>query len=491
MVKSIQYFNEECVPVFERLEDDFLKDPSDIASYITKLTDELHKAGIRMIEETLGYLDQMITESEMRKLSWVVDRHESKQLITSLGNVNYNKTLFKNKEEGKRSYIIDLLMGMDPHERMTEDAEARLLEETVQTSYRRGGEKTSILDSVSKQTVMKKIHALQFPPEDEALIDKKFVQFLYIDADEDHVSLQFKEKKGDLVKGENGYKYNSMIEKLVYVYEGIENEFPESKRHRLINPHYFCSDSTSETNDAFWERIYAYIDTHYDMSRIEKIYINGDGGAWIEAGKKNVSGVIVTMDEFHMQKYLGKITSHLRDSQWDAISDLRKIIMHKTKNDFNSYVDMVKEYLEAGDKKQAASIEDGRKYILDNWMPCKVRLSNRRKLPGCSAEGHVSHVLSSRMSSRPMGWSKRGAGKMGRLRAYFYNGGDMLELAKFQREELKDAVGYEMSYFSPTEVMRSEKNRHYELGKYMAAIQGTLPSEIKKKLCINHHIAGL
>ena len=48
-----------------------------------------------------------------------------------------------------------------------------------------------------------------------------------------------------------------------------------------------------------------------------------------------------------------------------------------------------------------------------------------------------------------------------------------------------------MSYFSPTEVMKSEKNRHYELGKYMAAIQGTLPSEIKKKLCINHHIAGL
>ena len=200
MVKSIQYFTEECVPVFERLEDDFLKDPSDIASYITKLTDELHKAGIRMIEETLGYLDQMITESEMRKLSWVVDRHEAKQLITSLGSVNYNKTLFKNKAEGKRSYIIDMLMGMDPHERMTEDAEARLLEETVQTSYRRGGEKTSILDSVSKQTVMKKIHALQFPPEDEVLVDKKFVQFLYIDADEDHVSLQFKEKKGDLIK---------------------------------------------------------------------------------------------------------------------------------------------------------------------------------------------------------------------------------------------------------------------------------------------------
>ena len=29
--------------------------------------------------------------------------------------------------------------------------------------------------------------------------------------------------------------------------------------------------------------------------------------------------------------------------------------------------------------------------------------------------------------------------------------------------------------------MRSEKNRHYELGKYMAAIQGSLPGDIRKK----------
>ena len=53
MVKSIQYFNDKSVPVFERLEDELLRDPSDIASYIMKLTEELHKTGIRMIEETV------------------------------------------------------------------------------------------------------------------------------------------------------------------------------------------------------------------------------------------------------------------------------------------------------------------------------------------------------------------------------------------------------------------------------------------------------
>lgn len=234
-VKSIQYFNEKSVPVFERLEDEFLKDPSDIASYVMKLTEELHKTGIRMIEETLGYLDQMLNESEVRKMSWVVDRHETKQLITSLGSVNYSKTMFKEKTEGERSYILDLIMGMDPHERMTADAEARLLKETVQTSYRRGGEETSILDKVSKQTVMKKIHALQFPPEDEVLEEKKVVENLFIDADEAHISLQYRDKKGDLVRNERGRKNNNVIEKLVYCYEGIEEEASGSKRHKLIN----------------------------------------------------------------------------------------------------------------------------------------------------------------------------------------------------------------------------------------------------------------
>ena len=275
------------------------------------------------------------------------------------------------------------------------------------------------------------------------------------------------------------------------MYEGIEKESLGSKRHKLINPHYFCSDVASETNDEFWERIYGYIDTHYDLGRLEKLYINGDGGTWIEAGKKGIAGVIVTMDEFHLQKYLNKITSHLMDSQWDAKKELRTIIMSKSKKDFNTYVDLIKTYLKETDKKQGESIEKGRNYILENWMACKIRLSQRKKLPGCSAEGHVSHILSSRMSSRPMGWSKHGGGQMGRLRAYYYNEGNMLELVRYQRQELKKAAGHEMSYCTPVELLRSEENRHYELGKYMEALQVRLPSQIKKKLILNHHISGL
>ena len=47
---------------------------------------------------------------------------------------------------------------------------------------------------------------------------------------------------------------------------------------------------------------------------------------------------------------------------------------------------------------------------------------------GCSAEGHVSHVLSSRLSSRPLGWCKTGVDQMSRLRAFTANGGQVYNL---------------------------------------------------------------
>jgi hypothetical protein len=87
------------------------------------------------------------------------------------------------------------MLQFDPHERMSEDAIAQLLSETVQTSYRKGGKAASILDEVSKETVKDKIHALEFPKEQKRRGRKRKVEYLYIEADEDHVSLQFQKTK--------------------------------------------------------------------------------------------------------------------------------------------------------------------------------------------------------------------------------------------------------------------------------------------------------
>ena len=74
-------------------------------------------------------------------------------------------------------------------------------------------------------------------------------------------------------------------------------------------------------------------------------------------------------------------------------------------------------------------------YILNNWEGI-INLFGEEKYR-CSAEGHISHILSARLSSRPMGWSIIGADEMARMRAYKANGGNIKEYYRKLRAERK------------------------------------------------------
>ena len=489
MVNSIKYFEEECINRFEKLENDFIKEPQKLAEYVLGLTEELHKLGLRMIQESLEEMNRMLRKSQKRLQNWNVESHEKKQLITSLGTVTFEKTLFTNKATGKSEYLLDRIMGLEKHERISEDALARMLKEAVQTSYRRGGEEISLTTDVKKQTVKNKIHGLEFPRNEEKPAKRKEVEYLYIEADEDHASLQFREKKGDLEENENHQKNNCFITKLVYVHEGIEKEAPKSKRHKLINPYYFCGTSYGEENTSFWDEIYEYINNHYEMDKVKKIYLSADGGGWIKAGMKRIAGITYVLDEFHLEKYLTKLTSHMKDSREDAADELRTAIRNKTQKDFEEIVERLEGCLE--NETGMKRIAEAKEYILSNWMAAKLRLRHQNGVKGSSTEGHVSHVLSSRMSSRPMGWSMKGATKMAKLRAYELNGGDMLELVRYQKRELPKVAGAEYDVLSSTEIIRSEKNRHGELGKYAESISHSVSLQNKKIVYFNSHIWGL
>lgn len=489
MIKSIRYFEEECTNRFEKLEDNFMKEPSKLAEYVIGLTEELHNLGLRMIQESLEQMDEMLNKSPKRLRHWVVESHETKKLTTSLGDVNFRKTLFTNKETGTSEYLLDRIIGLERNERITEDAEAKMLKEAVQTSYRRGGEGTSLMSGVSKQTVKNKIHRLKFPENEEKPEKKKEVEYLYLEADEDHVSLQFHEKKGDLTESGNHQKNNCLITKLVYVHEGIEREAPKSKRHKLVNPYYFCGVNTGEENAAFWDEVYRYLENHYELDKVKKIYLNADGGAWIKSGMKRIAGITYVLDEFHLEKYLTKLTSHMRDSREDASDELRTAIRSKSRKDFEEIVARLEGCLE--NETGLKRIAEAKEYILSNWTAAKLRLRHQNGVKGSSTEGHVSHILSARMSSRPMGWSVTGASKMAQLRAYDLNGGDMLELVRYQKRESPKAAGTEYDVLSSTQILASEKKRHGELGKYVEAISHSVSLQNKKIVYFNSHIWGL
>ena len=91
--------------------------------------------------------------------------------------------------------------------------------------------------------------ALEFPLL-EPLKEKRKISRLYIDADEDHVSLQYLEKKGDIKKP----RINTVMPKLIYVYEDVS--FDGSK-HELVNGHYFGGDyAGTEGTKELWQELW-------------------------------------------------------------------------------------------------------------------------------------------------------------------------------------------------------------------------------------------
>ena len=496
MVKSIQHFEEVSTGVFETIIRKFVDNPKDFASFTYGITEELHALGRTIIEETLEELDGMICKSGKRKHDWIIEQRPKKQLVTTLGTVRFRKTFFTNKHTGETACLLDRILGLEKHERIAEDAHARILEEAVQTSYRRGGEEASMTtDEVSKQAVMKKLHALRFPQGWEIPKEKKAVDYLYIEADEDHIALQYRDTKGDLIRTGKGQKNNGAITKLIYVHEGVEPEAPKSKRHRLIRPFYFCRTAGGCPNDELWDSVYRYMDDNYDLTKVRKIYMSSDGGGWIKSGMRRISGIVHVLDRFHLEKHLTKLISHMGDSSDDARRELYRILYKGTKAQFLELCGELKGYY-----PEAAGTEgfdESLNYILDNWTAAKLRLRKMEGIVGSSTEGHVSHVLASRMSTQAMGWSLKGADKMAQLRAYYLNGGDMLRLVRYQKQELPKAAGNEYrSCLSSYDIIKREKNprneaKKHEERKYEEAMSHSVKLNTKKRIRFEKWLWGL
>lgn len=484
MIKSIQQFQEKGVKNIEKIFENYSTDLTKVAEMIQGVTTNIVELGCSMIAEEWEFYDQALRNHRELRKEWEIIRCDQVSRLTSLGEVTYKRTYYKNKKTGERRYLLDDLMGFGSKERMTEDAVARILEEAVDSSYRKGGDNVSISgNSVSKETVMDKIHPLRFP-ELKYEGEKRKVKILYIDADEDHVALQYLEKKGDIK-----FSYsNTFMPKLVYVYEGINTE---NDRHELINVKYFGGGyQGTQGVKELWKEVYDYISDAYDENSLEKIYVNGDGAGWIEKGAEEHAKATFVLDKFHLQKYIISATTHLKDSAEDARSEIWEAINGRHKKVAGSIFDRIIDVTESESKKK--KVEASKKYIIGHWKAIMKGVKNRQDKIHCSAEGHVSHVLSDRMSSRPLGWSVIGADKMARLRVYKKNGEDMLKLVRYQRQELPLASGAEEMVCSAKDVLKSERKNRRELGNVADLPWYTIPyPQIKKIAGFRSQIWGL
>ena len=484
MINSIQHFCRNGVKKLEKVMVDYSADMTKIAEMVQGVTKGVVDLGLSIIAEEWESYDELLRTRKELRPEWYIVRRDETTLLTSLGAVTYHKTLFKNKFTGEHEYLLDRIMGIEKHARMTEDAEAMLLKEAVQSSYRKGGESVSMSnDVVSRETVMNKIHALSFP-QTEPQPEKKALKYLYIDADEDHVALQYLERKGDIKKPRS----NTIMPKLIYVYEGISNE---NGRNELINKKYFGGVyEGGKAVEELWREVWDYIEASYETEELVKIYINGDGAAWIKSGQRILDKAKFVLDRFHMHKYIIGATGHLLDSVEDARSEIYRAIYKKKKYEAEKAFEKILAVTDSVGKRK--TVESARAYILGNWAGIMERVRDKNKEVQCSAEGHISHVYADRMSSRPLGWCCLGADKMARLRVYEKNGGSMLELVRIQKKEQKRAAGCEEVIYSSNQMFSAERKNREALGALADIPIYSIPyTQVKKIAMLKNRIWGL
>jgi hypothetical protein len=214
--------------------------------------------------------------------------------------------------------------------------------------------------------------------------------------------------------------------RFVMVYENFAKI---GKRIKLLNKKHFGGLYKKRIDD-LWEEVATYIEDTYDTDYLEKTYLSGDGASWIKTGIEWLIKSKYVLDRFHLKKAVNGIVGREKKDNKEERNDYKQRLyrsLHKL--DFEEFkkiaYEILAEEMEITSRKRKEKLLN---YILNNQEGISNLYKNIKELHGCSAEGHISHIYSDRLSSRPKGWCIPNLDNMSRLRIYKANEGKVKDL---------------------------------------------------------------
>lgn len=456
----------------------YFDDPKDFYSLETSVRASAESFSAAFLSLILNEINNKIENDGWRHGKYNIARHDTKTIITSVGDVVFENTYYKSLQDGSYHYLTEEVIGLDKNERFSEAAETAMLIEALKTSYEEASKVIPSKSKITKTTVMNKVHGIAEEMMPDCPDEKNRCRYLSIEADEDHVAEQ------------HGRWYDrslnrSFMSKLIYVYE-LKTDDPEAKgRKKLINVFYAGGVyEGSKENEKLWDNIRKYIEAHYDTDYIKRIFISGDGAPWIKAGAGYLEKATFVADKFHLMKYINAASNQMLDEKDPAKADIYRMLYKREKEAFTDYTNQM-----IVSAKNPEPVERLQTFVIGNWAAV-MRTYHNKAVTGCSAESHVSHVLSDRLSSRPKGWSMVGADRMSKLRCFERNYGreGIIYLVRYSRAQRK------LKRTGTDDIVRNVPFRHlahehYDQARsYIDRIQVCVPQEIRKIAGIRERI---
>jgi len=350
---------------------------------------EIEKNVVKMVskcaaEVTGAYLEHLDRAIEADKVGrrasgcTIERRGDGRRLLTQFGEVEYSRTYYK-KASGGYEYLVDSAMGIESRVRVSEGLGLALCSAAKDMSYAKAGRHIAN-ESVSRQTVMGRVR--QSGSEASEITELRRVPELHIDADEAHITLR-------------GGRKSEVP--LISVYEGIG-------RHgkRTFCKNVFHISEYGKTPDDLWEQALSEIERRYDLTGT-KIYLHGDGGAWIQTGFEWLPGAVFVLDKYHKNKAIKSMTAGIdKDGRKEFDREIRDALC----NEDMEFFEQITGSLCLQMPERAEKIIESAGYLRRFVGGISICATDPGANNGGCTEPHVSHVLSSRLSSRPMAWSK-------------------------------------------------------------------------------------
>ena len=372
----------------------------------------LHSFIITYITKWLEALDLKFKNDINRTKTYHVKSFHSRTIMTIFGLITYSRTFYLNKHTGKYYCHVDSYLGLKKYDHFDPYVKSLVVEAAANDSLAGAARHVSAMIGIrvsmegnplwiSRQAA--KSFVLNSVLSRQPIKRKKTTpKTLFIMLDEKFIHTQNNNKKDIMVKH-------------AVVFEGIKLVTNHKSRYELIGK--YCLSSFGNNFD---EDILTYINKAYITKDIEHIYILGDGAKWIKTYSRNFKLETNTqsfvLDKFHFKKAL-----HLTSLNKDLDEIMLKYILMDQKEFFKTICDsLALKYNHRSEK-----IIDKKNYILNNWDA--IQLSYHENLK-CSMEGHISHNLAARFSSRPNGHAIKSLNKFIPLRMSFVNGDNIRKL---------------------------------------------------------------
>ena len=360
---------------------DFFSKPEKTLSEAEKRFKEpLNEATAELISACYERMDEALRTDKLKLREsglGVVRKNDPREILTAFGTVRYRRTYFRMKS-GEYIYPTDSVAGVEPYRRLSDGVSEALVEASRSVSYAKSAQ-SAARGQVSPQSVMRKIRECSVPdtPETE---DKPKPATLHLDADEDHITLRGGKKA---------------VVPLVSVYEGIEK-----RGKRGICRNVFHIARYGEKTEELWEEVLTEMEKRYDLSET-KLYLHGDGANWIRAGLKFLPNCVFVLDPYHRKKALRQAVGGLEEKKAE---ECRTALYEALKNGEKERFTFLAETLRQ--TQTAKSAKEALKYLRNQFDAIHIRFIDPETRNGGATEAHISHILSSRLSSRPRAWSE-------------------------------------------------------------------------------------